>query len=173
MLTSCPTMNVGCPGLIVSARYKKAGFAWPVDPQGFTRLKRGSSYGHEIWDLRAAVPTRGSGTASRSCRQRGCANLRPRRPTRRSPIWQLGPGSAWNSTNYGYLWWVEPTTGVAAYYALGFGGQLVEVVPTLHLVIVVPTYVDDACPDAPAAGADELQHLVDTIVLIIKTHPTR
>jgi CubicO group peptidase (beta-lactamase class C family) len=70
-------------------------------------------------------------------------------------------------------WWVEPTTGVAAYYALGFGGQLVEVVPTLHLVIVVPAYVDDACPDAPAAGADELQHLVDTIVLIIKTYPTR
>ena len=44
-------------------------------------------------------------------------------------IGSSAPGSAWNPTNYGYFWWVEPTTGVTAYYALGFGGQLVEVVP--------------------------------------------
>jgi hypothetical protein len=40
-------------------------------------------------------------------------------------------------------------------------------VPTLHLVIVVSSYVDDACPDASEVGA-ELQHLVDAIVPIIK-----
>ena len=56
------------------------------------------------------------------------------------------PGSAFNPTNYGYFWWVEPTTGVAAYYAWGFGGQLVEVVPSLHLVIVVSSNVDETRP---------------------------
>ncbi len=82
------------------------------------------------------------------------------------------PGSAFNPTNYGYFWWVEPTTGVPAYYAWGFGGQLVEVVPSLHLVIVVSSYVDET-HRTPAVGADEVQHLVDAIVPIIKTHPTR
>ena len=82
-------------------------------------------------------------------------------------------GSAFNPTNYGYFWWVEPTTGVPAYYAWGSGGQLVEVVPSLHLVIAVSSYVDETHPNKPAVGGDELQHLVDAIVPIIKTHPTR
>ena len=83
------------------------------------------------------------------------------------------PGSAFNPTNYGYFWWVEPTAGVTAYYALGFGGQLIEVVPSLHLLIVVSSNVDETRPGAPVVGPDEVQHLVDAIVPIIKTHPTR
>jgi CubicO group peptidase (beta-lactamase class C family) len=65
---------------------------------------------------------------------------------------------------------VEPTTGLTAYYAWGFGGQVVEVVPSLHLVIVVSSQVD---PNAPVVGIGEVQALVDAIVPIIKTHPTR
>jgi len=79
-------------------------------------------------------------------------------------------GSAFNPTNYGYFWWVEPTSGVTAYYALGFGGQLIEVVPSLHLLIVVSSNVDETRPGAPVVGPDEVQHLVDAIVPIIKTH---
>src|SRR6478672_694109 len=83
------------------------------------------------------------------------------------------PASAFNPTNYGYFWWIEPTTGVTAYYAWGFAGQLIEVVPDLHLVIVVSSNVDETRPGAPVVGPDEAQHLVDAIVPIIKTHPTR
>jgi len=83
----------------------------------------------------------------------------------------VAPGSAFNPTNYGYFWWVEPTSGVTAYYAWGFGGQLVEVVPDLHLVIVVSSNADDT--HGATVDPDQLQHLVDAIVPIIKTHPTR
>jgi hypothetical protein len=67
-----------------------------------------------------------------------------------------------------------PAAGAAAYYAEGFGGQLVEVVPGLHLVIVVSSYLDDVItPSGATIGSDELQHVVDVIVPIVKTHPTR
>lgn len=38
---------------------------------------------------------------------------------------------------YGYQWWVTDATGYAAYYALGYGGQYVYVVPALDLVVAV------------------------------------
>ena len=43
--------------------------------------------------------------------------------------------------------------------------------PSLHLVIVVSSNADDV--HGSAVGADELQRLVEAIVPIIKTHPTR
>ena len=74
--------------------------------------------------------------------------------------------------NYGYFWWVQPAAGATAYAARGYGGQLIEVVPSLHLVIVVSSYVDETNPHAPVVGPHDLQPLVDAIVPIIKTHPT-
>ena len=38
---------------------------------------------------------------------------------------------------YGYQWWVTDATGYEAFFALGFGGQYVYVVPQLDLVVVV------------------------------------
>jgi CubicO group peptidase (beta-lactamase class C family) len=38
---------------------------------------------------------------------------------------------------YGYQWWITDATGYAAFFALGFGGQYVYVVPDLELVVVV------------------------------------
>jgi CubicO group peptidase (beta-lactamase class C family) len=38
---------------------------------------------------------------------------------------------------YGYQWWITDGTGYDAFFALGFGGQYVYVVPDLELVVVV------------------------------------
>ena len=153
--------------------YQQADFAWPVDPQGFQttftwlklRPRDMATFGRLFlqegqWNGRQVVP-------AAWVRQATTAQTGKAFPD----IGSSAPGSAWNPTNYGYLWWVEPTTGIPAYYAWGFGGQLVEVVPSLHLVIVVSSNADDV--HGSAVGPDELQHLVDTIVPIIKTHPTR
>ncbi|HEU5430985.1 MAG TPA: serine hydrolase, partial [Thermomicrobiales bacterium] len=39
-------------------------------------------------------------------------------------------------TGYGYLWWTTATAGHPAYFALGYGSQLIYVVPALDLVVV-------------------------------------
>jgi len=48
-------------------------------------------------------------------------------PRGRSPI---------SEREYGYGWWMRPIAGRAAYYAWGFGGQFVIVVPEIELVVV-------------------------------------
>jgi CubicO group peptidase (beta-lactamase class C family) len=47
--------------------------------------------------------------------------------------------SAALAESYGYQWWVTQEKGHAAYAAFGFGGQVVEVVPDLRLVVVMAT----------------------------------
>jgi CubicO group peptidase (beta-lactamase class C family) len=158
----------------VPPAYEKAQFAWPIDPQGFhmtealikLRPRDMATFGQLFlqngqWNGRQVVPT--AWVPQATAAQAGKAF---------PDFGSSAPGSAFNPTNYGYFWWVEPTTGVPAYYAWGYGGQLIEVVPSLHLVIVVSSYVDATKP-APVVGLDEVQRLVDAIVLIIKTHPTR
>lgn len=39
--------------------------------------------------------------------------------------------------DFGYLWWVTTVEGHAAYYAAGFGGQYIYVVPDFDLVVVM------------------------------------
>lgn len=46
-------------------------------------------------------------------------------------------GDPTGGTPYGYQWWVTDATGYAAYYALGYGGQYIYVVPALDLVVAV------------------------------------
>ncbi|HEV2128702.1 MAG TPA: serine hydrolase [Thermomicrobiales bacterium] len=47
-------------------------------------------------------------------------------------------GDPTGGTPYGYQWWVTTTwTGYDAFYALGYGGQYIWVVPALELVIAI------------------------------------
>ncbi len=54
--------------------------------------------------------------------------------------------SGWSGQRYGYGWWIRELAGHDAYYAWGFGGQYIFVVPDLELVIVTtssPTVAED------------------------------
>jgi CubicO group peptidase (beta-lactamase class C family) len=64
---------------------------------------------------------------------------------------------------YGYLWWVTRADRTAAFFALGFGGQLIEVVPQRHLVIVISTYVDLRTGKA-VVNPDDVHRLANAIV---------
>jgi CubicO group peptidase (beta-lactamase class C family) len=53
--------------------------------------------------------------------------------------------SRWSGQSYGYGWWMREIAGVQAFYAWGFGGQFVFVIPDLDLVVVTTSAatVDD------------------------------
>ncbi len=50
-------------------------------------------------------------------------------------------------TGYGYLWWVTNDSGYEAFYAAGYGGQYVYVVPDLDLVVVIVSKNDLPHPE--------------------------
>jgi CubicO group peptidase (beta-lactamase class C family) len=65
---------------------------------------------------------------------------------------RLGHGSG-----YGYFWWTDDRRGLHSFEALGFGGQMVAVVPKLDLVVTVMS--------DPAGGRVDLGRLLfDRIV---------
>ena len=55
----------------------------------------------------------------------------------------VGVTGGLGGTGYGYQWWVTEAAGHPAFAAIGFGGQIIEVVPDLGLVVVASTWFDD------------------------------
>lgn len=51
--------------------------------------------------------------------------------------WRPNATSPWNGHGYGYLWWTDEWGGESAYFAWGYGGQYLVIVPSLDLVAVV------------------------------------
>jgi CubicO group peptidase (beta-lactamase class C family) len=105
----------------------KAG-EWPKDPQGYEdgthglhltardMAKIGYLYLHNgVWDHRQIVLAAW---------------------VRESAASQNAGGFPGN-TAYGYFWWVSDETGHAAYFAAGYGGQSIYVIPDLDMVVVM------------------------------------
>jgi CubicO group peptidase (beta-lactamase class C family) len=114
-----------------AAEYDAAGFAWPVDHQGINfgpgwlkltpsdMLKIGQLYlDNGQLDGRQLVPVQWVHDATAA---------------------QVSTISGPYGSGYGYQWWVTNAGADAAFAAVGFGGQLIEVVPSRHLVVVFST----------------------------------
>ncbi len=51
-------------------------------------------------------------------------------------------GSFPESNPYGYLWWINDIEKHKAFYAGGFGGQYLYVIPDLQLIFVITSNMD-------------------------------
>lgn len=122
-------------------RYAASAVAWPTNAQGYhwggagLRLpardlaKFGFLYLNEgRWDGRQIVP----------------ADF-----VRRSSV--RGDASTGSRDSYGWQWWIADGTEPPAYFARGYGGQVIEVVPSLDLVAVVT-----ADPEVPRGDGHTL-----------------
>jgi CubicO group peptidase (beta-lactamase class C family) len=152
------------------AAYQRAGFAWPADPQGF-------NFGGGLIKLRPRDMAAFGQLFLQAGRWKG-RQLVPIDWVRQATTAQAGqafsafvPVNSFTPKNYGYLWWVAAADGAPAYFALGFGGQIIEVVPQRRLVIVVSSDVDLTQPNPSVVGENEVQHLVMAIVPRIKSGP--
>lgn len=121
----------------VFAQYDKADFAWPKDPTGiqfgFGALKMAPRDLAKLgqlyldggrWDGRQVVPANWVKEATST------------------QVRAQGSGFAF-SEGYGYQWWVTKERGHPAYAAVGFGGQLVEVIPDMRLLLVTAAETGD------------------------------
>jgi CubicO group peptidase (beta-lactamase class C family) len=59
---------------------------------------------------------------------------------------------------YGYGWWIRDLAGFRSYYAWGFGGQFIFVIPDLELVVVATS--------STSTGRDRRGHLGDVYDLV-------
>ncbi|MGH9383278.1 MAG: serine hydrolase domain-containing protein [Vicinamibacterales bacterium] len=59
--------------------------------------------------------------------------------------------SRWNDREYGYGWWIRQLGGRPTFYAWGYGGQFIFVVPSLDLVVVTTS--------ASAVATERREHL--------------
>jgi len=138
------------------ATYNEAGFAWPVDPQGHhegagalkLRPQDLAALGLLYldggrWEGVQMVPESWIEEATSA------------------HVEQTGLGFG-----YGYMWLTTEADGDPAYFARGYGGQLIEVVPDRDLVVVVATEFDflDPLRDNKAVSTEALALMVDQAI---------
>ena len=66
--------------------------------------------------------------------------------------------SRWSERLYGYGWWMRELAGRRAFYAWGYGGQFIFVVPDLELVVVTTSSAN------PGAGRRGHRRALDELV---------
>lgn len=101
---------------------------WPTDPQGFSDGTHGlhltardmAQFGYlflngGVWERKQIVPAE---WVSESTKKRN-------------------EGGFPENAGYGYMWWISQETGYTAYFAAGYGGQYIYVIPDLDMVVVM------------------------------------
>ncbi|WP_374969249.1 serine hydrolase domain-containing protein [Terrabacter sp. BE26] len=113
--------------------YDRAGFTWPVDPQG---IHFGGGYlkvkPTDMLKLGQLYLDHGKA---------GNRQIVPAQWVQESTTAHVPTNGGFGGDGYGYQWWVTKAGAEDAYAAVGFGGQLIEVVPSRHLVAVFTTEV--------------------------------
>jgi CubicO group peptidase (beta-lactamase class C family) len=61
--------------------------------------------------------------------------------------WNPRTTSRFNRHRYGYGWWIKEVDGHPVYFAWGYGGQFLFVVPDLDLIVVTTSMADEAPRD--------------------------
>jgi CubicO group peptidase (beta-lactamase class C family) len=130
-----------------------SGFAWPVDPSGLhigsyllklrpaDLAKIGQLFLDQgKWDGKQVVPASWVGRATAE-----------QVPT--------GYGAA-----FGFGWWVGEADSAPAYFSSGFGGQLIEVVPSRRLVVVVASEIEYDGNQGSGFSTTVLTFLVDHVI---------
>jgi CubicO group peptidase (beta-lactamase class C family) len=113
-----------------SEAYLKADFAWPSDPQG-------RPTGWALLKLRPADMSL-LGQLYLDGGAWGGRQILPADWVRTATTRQVDNP---DGGGYGFMWWIVSAADEPAYAAIGYGGQLIEVVPSLGLVVVVSTEV--------------------------------
>jgi CubicO group peptidase (beta-lactamase class C family) len=122
---------VAHPSQATLKAYQRAPVAWPTDPQGyqlgFSGLKLPSRDLAKLgylylnggrWDTTQVIPA-----------DYVAASTRP----------HSTPPPGTPAASYGYQWWVTSQASHSRFLAVGFGGQRIQVIPDLDLVVVITT----------------------------------
>ncbi len=137
------------------ADYEDAGFAWPVDPQGVSQgwwgiklrprdmVKLGQLFlNGGRWGEQQVVPADWVDEAT--ARQVAADGL---------------------SDGYGYQWWTATLDGDHVFEALGYGGQVIQVVPGRNVVVVTSTEVRPSDATSHGIGMNLMLNVIrDDIV---------
>jgi CubicO group peptidase (beta-lactamase class C family) len=128
-----PILEPGRPDPVRA--YDRAGFTWPRDPQGIhvgygyikmtaeDMVKLGNLYLDQgRWEGEQVVPSAWIRDATTAA---------------------VSSAGGFGGTGYGYQWWITTAGDHRGFAAIGFGGQIIEVVPDLRLVVVASTWFDD------------------------------
>src|SRR3954452_23822554 len=118
-------------------RYLQAPVAWPVDPQGYP-------FGGAFLRLPARDLAKIGFLYLNEGRWNG-EEIIPADYIRASTTGAEGTPNA--EAGYGWQWWLDDADGHPAYFARGYGGQTIHVVPDLDLVTVATSDPDTPGPD--------------------------
>jgi CubicO group peptidase (beta-lactamase class C family) len=72
--------------------------------------------------------------------------------------WVPRTRSGWSGHEYGYGWWIRSARGYRVYFAWGYGGQFIFVIPELHAVVVTTS---DSDVQRERGHNDEIHAILD------------